>query len=391
MLAQLALPLIAVFAASVFASPVSIAGHEERLAVLQEMAKRIITETICEVETQTIVFEQYFQSLGHFRGDLRRHSGHKVGHDRGVVSHFGKIFNPDGSICTDDWHFTGHDIGSQTVVIKDNWNEVSSPRSVDSAFFTARCLLASFFALIPFAQVGFSSISTGDYGILSFPILPAMFGTFTVLFLFSLLSLTSVAKPLSFRREQTLMLRDTPSLSLQARANVSFDSFDNIPQLQGFDEFNGNGNFNGRNNDQKIVIKEVEKQCEVVKIEVVQQKLAILQEIAKRIITEQICDVQVQTIVLEQHNGVLQVFRDDIQRKTVTRQVGYDEEVASKLTNIIKADGTLSVDDNGFSGTDIGKNLVVPQGNNWDDTTGPTRVQSALDAARSALNSTSTQ
>jgi len=111
---------------------------QQRLAVLQEMAKRIITEQICEVETQTIVFEQYYQSLGHFRGDLRRHSGYQVGYDSGIVDHFGKIYNSDGSFCTDDWNFTGNDIGSQTVVIKDNWNDQSSPRSVDSAYYTAR-------------------------------------------------------------------------------------------------------------------------------------------------------------------------------------------------------------------------------------------------------------
>lgn len=121
-------------------------------------------------------------------------------------------------------------------------------------------------------------------------------------------------------------------------------------------------------------------------------------------------DVQVQTIVLQQHNGLalfyspacgrvltftviraLQVFRDDIQRKTVTRQVGFDEQVASKFSQVVKEDGTLSVDDNGFSGSDVGKNLVVPSGNNWDDSTGPARVQAALDASESALNSTSSQ
>ncbi|KAJ7903537.1 hypothetical protein B0H14DRAFT_3421743 [Mycena olivaceomarginata] len=86
---------------------------QQRLAVLQELAKRIITENICEVETQ-------------------------VGFDRGVVEHFGKIYNSDGSFCTDDWHFSGSDLGQQTVVIKDNWNDQSSPRSVDSAYYTAR-------------------------------------------------------------------------------------------------------------------------------------------------------------------------------------------------------------------------------------------------------------
>jgi len=221
-----------------------------------------------------------------------------------------------------------------------------------------------------------------------------MFAAPTVLFVLSLLSLTSVAKPLSYRREQALTLRNVPSLSLQARDNgsVSFNNWNNISQLQGFDDFNnGSDNFSGSKNVQTVVIKEVETKCETVKIEIIQQKLAILQEMAKKIITEQICDVQVQTIVLEQHNGALQVFRDDIQRKTVTRQVGFDEQVASKFSQIVNSDGTLSVNDNGFSGSDVGKNLVVPSGSNWDNSTGPARVQAALDAAESALNSTSTQ
>ncbi|KAF7330562.1 hypothetical protein MVEN_02496300 [Mycena venus] len=221
------------------------------------------------------------------------------------------------------------------------------------------------------------------------------------------------------------VLRNAPPASLQARSNdsISFNNWNNISQLQGFDDFNGKDNFNGGKNGQTVVIKEVEQKCEVVKIEIVQQKLAILQEIAKRIITEQICDVQgcpllnffnsflthklgsdhcsrttqrVRITWRRQHqnllvNRVLQVFRDDIQRKTVARQVGFDEQIASKFSQIVNSDGTLSVDDNGFSGSDVGKNLVVPGGNDWDDATGPARVQAALDAAQSALNSTSSQ
>ncbi|KAJ6505974.1 hypothetical protein DFH09DRAFT_943610, partial [Mycena vulgaris] len=112
---------------------------QQRLAVLQEMAKRIISEQICEVETQVIVFEQYFQSLGHFHSDLRRHSGLQVGYDSGIVSHFDKIYNSDGSFCADDWNFTGSNIGSEFVVVNGgNWIEPSSHRSVDSAFYTAQ-------------------------------------------------------------------------------------------------------------------------------------------------------------------------------------------------------------------------------------------------------------
>jgi len=218
-----------------------------------------------------------------------------------------------------------------------------------------------------------------------------MFATSTVLFL-SLLSLTSevIAKPLSYRREQALRLRDAPNLALQARGNdtTSFSNWNNISALQGFDDFNGQGNFDGSKNGQTIVIKETQTQCQTVKVEIVQQKLAILQELAKKIITEQICDVQTQTIVLAQHNGALQVFSDDIQRKTTTKQVGFDESIAQKISTLTNTDGSLSTADQGFSGSDVGKNTVVPSGNNWDNSTSPALAQAALAAAKSAINST---
>jgi len=221
-----------------------------------------------------------------------------------------------------------------------------------------------------------------------------MFAASVVLFL-SLLSLTSevMAKPLSYRREQAIRLRNAPNLALQARdgnSSVSFNNWNNISALQGFDDFNGQGNFDGSRNTQTIVIKEVETQCQTVQIEIVQQKLAILQELVKRIITEQICDVQTQTIVLAQHNGALQVFSDDIQRKTVTRQIGYDESVAQKITTLVNSDGSLSANDAGFKGSDIGNNTVVPTGNNWQNDTSPALVQAALAAATSAISSEST-
>ncbi|KAJ6619717.1 hypothetical protein B0H10DRAFT_2163799 [Mycena sp. CBHHK59/15] len=112
---------------------------QQRLVVLQEMAKRIITEQICEVETQVIVFQQYYSSLGNFHGDLRRYSGHQVGYDNGIVSHFKDFYNSDGSFTTHDWGFSGRDVGSQTIVVGDsNWDDHTSHSSVDSAYYTAR-------------------------------------------------------------------------------------------------------------------------------------------------------------------------------------------------------------------------------------------------------------
>jgi hypothetical protein len=108
---------------------------QQRLLILQEMAKRIITEQICEVETQTIVFEQFHSSMGHFSGDLRRKSNRGVGYDRGISSHFGDMMSSDGSLSSNDMGFSGHDVGSQYVIPSgSNWNDASSPQMVDTAF-----------------------------------------------------------------------------------------------------------------------------------------------------------------------------------------------------------------------------------------------------------------
>jgi hypothetical protein len=84
------------------------------------------------------VFEQHHSSLGRFQNDLRRHSGFRVGFDRNIESHFRDFFDSDGSFTTHDFGFRGRDIGGETIVIKDNWDDERSPESVESAFYTSR-------------------------------------------------------------------------------------------------------------------------------------------------------------------------------------------------------------------------------------------------------------
>jgi hypothetical protein len=123
----------------------SIVIIQQRLAVLQEMAKRIITEQICEVETQTIVFEQFHASLGHFKRDLNRYSGYQVGYDSNIVGHFNDFYNSDGSLSTYDFGFSGHDIGSHVVTVGgSNWVDATSPISVGHAFDAAKQAYVSF-------------------------------------------------------------------------------------------------------------------------------------------------------------------------------------------------------------------------------------------------------
>jgi len=111
---------------------------QQRLAVLQEMAKKIITEQICEVETQTIVFQQYYASLGGFSHDLTRSSGRSAGYDNSIVSHYGDFYNSDGSLSNYDFGFSGSDIGSNYYVPSSNWNQDSSPSSVGAAYVSAQ-------------------------------------------------------------------------------------------------------------------------------------------------------------------------------------------------------------------------------------------------------------
>jgi len=110
---------------------------QQRLAVLQEMAKRIITEQICEVETQTIVFQQYYASLGGFSHDLTRSSGRHVGYDHNIVQHYGDFYNSDGSLSNYDFGFSGHDIGSNYYAPSNNWGD-NSYNSVGSAYQAAQ-------------------------------------------------------------------------------------------------------------------------------------------------------------------------------------------------------------------------------------------------------------
>ncbi|KAJ3734289.1 hypothetical protein DFJ43DRAFT_1064532 [Lentinula guzmanii] len=196
---------------------------------------------------------------------------------------------------------------------------------------------------------------------------------------------SSFATPLSAKRQpwnQDLVnfyVRDT---------NISLNNYAGLQSMSGFDNFQGSGNFDGSQNTQVVVVEEQQTVCHTEQIEIIQQKLVVLQEIAKRIITEQICEVETQTIVLEQFSSGLTVFQKDISR-TTTKQVGYDKNVAGLISNLTNSDGSLSTSDLGFNGTSVGSSTVVPTGSNWNDTQGPEAVQKALSAAQAAANATS--
>lgn len=206
----------------------------------------------------------------------------------------------------------------------------------------------------------------------------------TALLLVSLVSLTSMvtSSPLSWNRDLA---------NLKSRAgssSVSFNNWGGHSSLENFDNFNGADNFCGSHNSQTIIVQEKQVVCHVQQVEIIQQRLVVLQELAKKIITEQICEVETQTIVFEQFHSSLGMFSSDLQRKS-GHQPGYDASIASHGQSLISADGSLNTTDLGFKGSDVGKNTVAPAGSNWNNATSPASVQKALDAVNSAKNVTS--
>lgn len=163
---------------------------------------------------------------------------------------------------------------------------------------------------------------------------------------------------------------------------VSLDNWGSLPSLSGFDNFYGSSNFCG-NNNQQVVLQETVV-CHSVEIEVIQQRLAVIAEFAKRIITEQICEVETQTIVFEQFSSSFGSFSDDLGHNS-GRGIGYDRSVASHIGSLLDGNGDITSNDLGFNGSSIGGNLIVPSGGNWDASSSPGSVHQAQLAAKSAI------
>jgi len=166
---------------------------------------------------------------------------------------------------------------------------------------------------------------------------------------------------------------------------VSFDKWGGHESLKGFDDFYGVDNWDGYKFKQVFVKQEHELVCRVQEVHIVQQRLLVLQEMAKKIITETICEVETQTIVFEQFRGGLHGFGRDLVRWPGHHQVGYDQEIVKHFPKIINQhDLSLNLDDWKFSGKDLGKHTVVVKGHNWDDKRSPKFVHKAWNAARNA-------
>jgi len=164
--------------------------------------------------------------------------------------------------------------------------------------------------------------------------------------------------------------------------SLSLNSWGGFSSLDGFDDFNGVDNFRGHNDVETVIIQETQVVCSSLPVRVIQQQLAILREVAKQILTTQICEVEVQTIVLQQFSSGFDDFSGDLLRHS-GNQVGFDPNVAGLLNSLVNDNGSLNRNDFGFLGSQIGGSKVVPN-SNWNDESSPDSVQAALDAARKA-------
>jgi len=179
----------------------------------------------------------------------------------------------------------------------------------------------------------------------------------------------------------------TSSTDLVVRSGThSFNNYGGFQDMSNFDSFYGSSNFDNSQFSEKsiTIVKQTETVCHSQSVEIIQQRLLVLQEMAKRIISEQICEVETQTIVFEQFHSSMNGFSRDLRRDS-GRSVGYDSNIASHYSSIQNSDGSLSTDSFGFSGSDLGKSYVSPSGNNYNGQKSFISVGNAYNAAKAAV------
>jgi hypothetical protein len=195
----------------------------------------------------------------------------------------------------------------------------------------------------------------------------------------ALLAASSVmSSPIAFRKNFARTDNTSPNIP------PSLNKWNGISSLDNFDNFYGADNFDGHQNTQTIIVQEQQVVCHAQRIEIIQQKIVILQEMMKRVITEQVCEVETQTIIIQQINSGMGNFGRDVGHENSGRSAGYDKSIADKYKSLTNDDGSWNDNDYGFTGHDVGKSYVSPSGNNWNDQDGASRVKAAQQAAHQA-------
>jgi len=194
---------------------------------------------------------------------------------------------------------------------------------------------------------------------------------FTTLISVATLALAASAAPAKVARTFS-----SPNLGVPTSlSHVSFNNWGGYDSLSHFDDFYGDDNFIGIHNTRTVSQESVV--CHSVDITVIQQQLAVLQEFAKRVVVQQICQVEVQTIVWSQFISGFSAFGEDIRRSS-GRAIGFDHSIASHISDLVDSHGELNVHDFGFHGSDIGSNLIHVSGDNWVDGSSESSVGSAF-------------
>jgi len=171
--------------------------------------------------------------------------------------------------------------------------------------------------------------------------------------------------------------------SIASLSAPSFDGWGGFSCLDNFDSFYGSAdNFYGSSNVQTVEQQEVV--CQSVDITVIQQQLSIIQEFAKQIITQEVCEVEVQTIVWSQFVAGFSSFSDDF-RHISGRDIGFDGSIASHIGSLVDSEGSINTNNFGFQGSDIGSHLIQVSGSNWVEGTSETTVSQAFQASQAAI------
>jgi len=220
-----------------------------------------------------------------------------------------------------------------------------------------------------------------------------MFGVIRLVSYF-LVASVAVASPVQQKRSAVL-----PSVALSNLASatqlspISLNNWAGISSLNGFDSFFGSNNFDGFNQAQNLLEQQLlcgvgGSGSSIDNINVVQQQLAILAQVAQMAILTQLCEVEAQMLVFQQFLGGLGGFSNDLLRFGGS-QPSFDSVIAALGASLFNDNGSLNSVfnfnglNNGFNGLDIGNSLQLVS-SNWNDQFSPESVANALAQAQIA-------
>jgi len=158
---------------------------------------------------------------------------------------------------------------------------------------------------------------------------------------------------------------DLSNLSDSNLNGFSFSQFNNLGNFGVFDQFFGESNFLGLLNEINVANEVQLLQCLNTNVNVVQQQLAILSEVAKQIILTELCSVEDQVIALEQFTGRFDSFSRSV-RGSNGITPSFDNSIAQLITQLI-IDDQFNQNDFGFLGSDIGLNTFLVVGSDFSN------------------------